>query len=787
MTKPDLEHLTLADSPSPITGDLMPPIKRFLRVLRLRRQVVFCTLYVFGLAGAIYYILAPRLYQSSAAVLIVDQKQDQISTVGTQDTTGTIIATHRELVVSPVVIEKAIQQLEPQFRTDLYHRQPQEWVEAILEELTASITRKTNIISVSYRSRNPEAAAAVVRSVIQAYLAFVQEHHRGAAGEFEFLLKQRRDDVQQALTAKQAELQHLRQLAGHLAISPESQVVEPMIQRALRLNEALLQAQEKRLVLQATRESVEAALARGEDISQYLMGIESTLGRQMLLASMGMSPEELRVQMEQKNKLLASQQELASLSGLYGPNHPRMIELQKQVQSIQDYLQSYQLGSQQRMDEIGKALPDQALRKMLEQGVVQAEQVEAQLSQSYELARAEAAAQSGVLLQLRTLEREVLRMESELDTVIKSIGKIDRIQVPVKATVIREPLPGDVPVSPELRFVVFVCLAGGLFVGGVIVYVQDLLDDRFSSPEELAGQLGVAVLSVVRKLAPLEGDGWASLYTHSLPNSVEAEAFRTLRTSLSLGGDVCDRILVSSSEPGDGKTTISANLSVAFAQAGKKTLVIDADLRRPGFSTLVGLKGVPGVADILAADQPAETLAPTLIHSTEIDGLDVLPVGLRRPNPAELLSGSAFVELLAWADSAYDRVIIDCPPVLAVSDAQIVGQLVDGAVLVVRPEKNHRRSVIRAVESFQSAGCRVLGVVVNGVSTEDGGYGYGYDYQYGYGHEEEHHESAAEEHQPSFEVTEYRLTTNPSVRSTTVPIRAADQKSVESIRPRRAA
>jgi succinoglycan biosynthesis transport protein ExoP len=113
----------------------------------------------------------------------------------------------------------------------------------------------------------------------------------------------------------------------------------------------------------------------------------------------------------------------------------------------------------------------------------------------------------------------------------------------------------------------------------------------------------------------------------------------------------------------------------------------------------------------------------------------VLPAGLRQPNPAELLSGQRFSDLLAWAESCYDRVLVDCPPVLAVSDAQVVGRLVDGAILVVRPEKNHRRLVVRACESFSATGSKVLGVVANGLTSQAGGYSYGYGY--GYGHETE--------------------------------------------------
>jgi capsular exopolysaccharide synthesis family protein len=239
-------------------------------------------------------------------------------------------------------------------------------------------------------------------------------------------------------------------------------------------------------------------------------------------------------------------------------------------------------------------------------------------------------------------------------------------------------------------------------------------------------------------------------------------------------------LLICSSEPGDGKTTITANLSTAFAQAGKSTLVIDADLRRPGFTSLLNLKGIPGVAEVITSGVPPAESAPPLVYHTEVEGLHVLPVGLRRPNPAELLSSQAFVELLAWADSIYDRVIVDCPPILAVSDAQIVGQLVDGAILVVRPEKNHRRAVIRAVESFHNSGCRVLGVVANALSPNSQSYGYGgygYEYNYSYGHDGNQTASKSRQVEPR-SVVSYANTQRPQ---------ANQQSPRTAVRPRRAA
>ena len=767
------------------SSELLPLLMRLMRIFRHRKKVILTTLYCFILAGAGYYCLAPRYYQSFAKLLIVEQRPDQLSAVGEHDNTDNTMATHRELVTSHVVISKAIENLAPQHRIDLQGISPKEWVETIAKRLSAGITRKTNIIDVSYRSLNPETAATVVNSVIQSYLEFVGKNHKGSASEKIAALAKDRDQIQGDLSEKQAALQDLRHRIGHLSTSPEDGIIEPMIQRVIHLNDSLLETQENRLNLQATLISVEQAVTRGEDISQLLMGVEATLGREMLLASMGMSTQDRQVLGEQQKKLLAAQQDLNNLSTDYGPNHPDVLELQAEVQTLQQYLSNYHTEAGNRMSSISDAIPSEIVLNMLHQSVRQAEQKEKQLQETFQLARAEAASHSDALVQIRMLERDISRNEAREDELSIQIATFDysRLQAPIRATVVREPLPDELPISPQLRFVVVACLLVGTITGGLIAYVQDILDDRFNSPEELSSQLGVPVLAMVRNLDPLPGEGLATVHTNAMPNAAETEAFRTLRTSLSVGGTVCDRILISSSEPGDGKTTISANLSVAFAQAGKRTLVIDADLRRPGFTALINLKGVPGVADVLASEEPPASTAPPLIQHTEVEGLDILPVGLRRPNPAELLSSKAFVELLAWADSQYDRVIVDCPPVLAVSDAQIVGQLVDGAILVVRPEKNHRRSVMRAVDAFHASGCNVLGVVANGLSEDSVGYGYGYGYGYGdgYGHSTEDSQPLPTTYAPD---SDTNLPLTP-----TVPVRVPDstEKPPTTIRPRRAA
>ena len=164
-------------------------------------------------------------------------------------------------------------------------------------------------------------------------------------------------------------------------------------------------------------------------------------------------------------------------------------------------------------------------------------------------------------------------------------------------------------------------------------------------------------------------------------------------------------------------------------------LLIDADMRRPGMSSQMGLKGQSGLSDFLVATGPVAESAAAQVRVMG-GGLDFIPAGARRPNPAEMLSGTRFSELLAWAEANYDQVLVDSPPALAATDATIIGRLVDGVILVVQPQKNRRRLVVRAAEAFTSVGIDLIGVVINriGNDTKDSVYGYGTEYGYGYGY-----------------------------------------------------
>lgn len=308
----------------------------------------------------------------------------------------------------------------------------------------------------------------------------------------------------------------------------------------------------------------------------------------------------------------------------------------------------------------------------------------------------------------------------------------------LETTPIRFPLVARMAATPKLTLVAAASLFTGLFFGLATIYIIDVLDDRFRSPEELQMQIGVPVLAMVRQMDPTDGSGVDAIHAHVKPNAVETEAFRSLRTSIAFSDGETRRLMVTSSEPSDGKTTVMANLAVAFAQSGKRTLLIDADMRRPGMSTMLEKRGREGLSRVLRDNSPLEDSVAENIVNSVVDGLDFIPSGTRPINPAELLSSDRFSELLAWAETIYDQILVDAPPILAVSDPSIIGRMVDGVVLVIRPDQNRRKMVIRAADSLNCADINLLGIAVNRVSGKNGGdyygYGYGCGYSYGYGY-----------------------------------------------------
>ncbi|MFO1066214.1 MAG: polysaccharide biosynthesis tyrosine autokinase [Pirellulales bacterium] len=287
---------------------------------------------------------------------------------------------------------------------------------------------------------------------------------------------------------------------------------------------------------------------------------------------------------------------------------------------------------------------------------------------------------------------------------------------------------------------------GFLIMAGLAVLL-DLADKSFRTPEDIAAEIGAPVLGHIPvmemdkliKKPNQVADGSLCTIHHS--RGRVSEAYRGVRTGLFFSNRTGDLkvIQVTSPVPGDGKSTLSSNLAVTMAQSGRRVLLIDADFRRPRIAKLFGIDSDIGMATVVAGAAELDEA----IHASSVANLSVMPGGKRPSNPAELLSSPRFAQLLELLREKFDMIIVDTPPLLAVSDPSAVAAVVDGVVLTMRLRRNVKPLVTRASKILEAVDANVLGIVVNGVSADAGygGYSYGYrdyryayNYRYGYGY-----------------------------------------------------
>ena len=289
--------------------------------------------------------------------------------------------------------------------------------------------------------------------------------------------------------------------------------------------------------------------------------------------------------------------------------------------------------------------------------------------------------------------------------------------------------PATVPAGPiQPRVLMNTAIGGltGLLLTAGGIFAIEALDDKIKSPADVKEKLGLPVLGIIDTFSQKNGD---SLIAARQPRSWITEAFRTLRTNVMFASvdNELKSILVTSAEPGEGKTVVSANLAVVFAQSGRKTVAMDADLRHPQLHKRFDISNNRGITSLfydrrdLEIDQFWRTTGSN-------ENLKVLTSGKLPPNPAELLASERMKKLLADVKNRSDMLVIDSPPVLAVTDAVILASLVDGVLIVIQPGKTKFGTARHTIEELNRANANILGVVIKFM----GGRGSKYAKRYGY-------------------------------------------------------
>ena len=299
-----------------------------------------------------------------------------------------------------------------------------------------------------------------------------------------------------------------------------------------------------------------------------------------------------------------------------------------------------------------------------------------------------------------------------------------------------------VPTSPKVMQNTLLAAVVGLMLAAGAAFLIEYLDDSVKGQAEIEEALGLPTLGVVAEIA-VEG-ATPELITVTHPRSAFAEAYRMLRTNLhySLPATKQRVFMITSVEPGVGKTTTTSNLAVALAQAGQRVILVDGDLRRPSVHKVFGCPNDTGLTPLLVGEV---TSVEAAIHTTEVPGLRVLPCGPLPPNAAELLDSPRMGEVLQELVGLADVVLLDSPPLFAVADARILASLATGVILVVQAGRTSMTACIEAQETLKTVGGALLGVVLNRLRLKRGGYGYSYyggyyyNYYYAYGADGEKH------------------------------------------------
>jgi len=307
--------------------------------------------------------------------------------------------------------------------------------------------------------------------------------------------------------------------------------------------------------------------------------------------------------------------------------------------------------------------------------------------------------------------------------------------------VVDSPLLPRSPVKPWVSLTIGLGMVGGLALGVAFVFLRERLDQRIKLPTDIEQGIGLTCLGVFPQVEGVAAGGARpagrrrrrpeaaplsapELHVHSNPSGALAEAARALRTNLVFMSpdQPFSRLLVTSAGPSEGKTTVACCLAITLAQTGKSVLLLDADLRRPRVHQVFGASSSAGVTTALV---DPSTLDGAII-STGIHNLSVLPTGPIPPNPAELLHSASFQRLLETLSTRFDRIVIDSPPLVPVTDAAILSHLVDTTLLVIRGSKTRKDSALEAVRSLRSVNARIAGAILNDVDLRAGEYGYQY-------------------------------------------------------------
>ncbi len=699
-------------------------LREHWRVVYSRRWTVL-TLAAAGVAVALAWnqIRAPT-YQATVT-LQIDREQPGLAEISEQTSPQfpeqpDYIETQYKVLQSRTLAKTVITQLGLAAKPELKHGLTAEELEArqedvhpriierFLNRLTVRPSKGTRLVDVSYESVDPQLAPLVVNTLGAAFVEHNLRAKWNATQKASVWLEQQLDALRNKLESSERKLQ--RYAASHSILFIEERK-DVTTERLAQLEEELTRAESDRVM----KESL-AMLAEGTGRGGSLPGS---------LSSAAYS--------EYQKQLSELRREYSRLLVTFAPGYPSVRRVAEEITQV-------------------KAAMSIEQRRILS-GVAEdftvARQREDLLRTVANRQRRRVNALSGDFIEYSILKRDADTNRQLYEGLLQRLKEAG-ISAGLRASNIAVLDAAQVPEEPYRPRRTVNCVLGlafGTLFGIGLAFVQEHMDTAVRTPEEVERISGLGLLAVVprsrgeqgRKLLTREESSGQRSVRLWEPEDGVAEAYRTLRSSVLLGwGEATRRILLTSAQPQEGKTTLSLNLACSLAQLGRNVLLIDADMRRPDCHRQLGINQSPGLSEYLQGLVEMDQI----VAETDISGLSVVPSGKSVRAASDLLYAPRLEALLDQAAERFEHVVIDSPPSLALSDARTIGRYVESVVLVVS-DKTDRSALRRTKQSFDDAGIGFLGFVMNRINLSNLDYGYYRDYGYSYASDAEEKKSDA--------------------------------------------
>jgi polysaccharide biosynthesis transport protein len=699
-----------------------------LEMLWRRWRLGLAGMLIAAAAGLAYYFLLPPTYESSANVLLVQKRAHAVT--GSQDYESSFdhyVATHRALIVSPLIINRAVEAADLGSLETFAGLAP-EW--ELLEMLTVHSGPRDlgenadSIMTLVFAGPIPEECPIVVQAILDSYKAFLDETYRDMSDNTLRLIAEARDLLQNDLQRQEDTYVQFRQQSP--LVTRGTDEVNPLQDRLTAIETQRTELLIRRAEIEGQLQAIQIAQDRQADAKDLLALVTDLRSQQTSDTTTA------NVSTSLDNQILQLADREQELLEHFGPNHPRVVTIRQRIAAARQLLA---LPSPAYVQESGDAAPEpgttrtdaatvQLYLQSLQQELDRIKVSEQLLTELYQREHDAAKELSGYQLKDEGFRRNIDRTQQLYDGIISQLQEAGLVKDfgGFDSQVIAEPVYGE-QVSPSKKIAVAGSLLGGLGLGMLMAVFAELKDKSFHSRQEIQSRLGLAVFTEVPHFkAAGEAERRAvdadlrldpMLCTHFQRRSLQAEAFRSLRTTVLVNhrSAACRVIQLTSPSPGDGKSTIAANLAVSLAQLGRRVLLVDADIRQPRQHQIFGITADQGLGAIAASPQ---AVAGSL-YATEVDGLSLLPVGPDNVELAEFFASKSFEDLLSSLRARFEYVLIDSEPLLAASDPCVIAAQADGVLLVLRANHDSRWRADRAKELLETIGVRPLGVVVNGI------------------------------------------------------------------------